>query len=515
MWTWNDFVFVRFNGLLGWAILLCLHPVMIARALKEKKQETLQKVILTIILLLIIDIIAVVIFLVLPIWLSWMLPVSFSWIYPAGLWIALLGAAGLVVYLVYSMSNRYGERRGLYSSLGHLGIILLGWLLGRWMGIIFISVPLLFIYYLILYWFATVLIPANNPDSKIVLLDGKNEKWQRFLISIWYTWGLQYPMNVVLDEWGRDMPPTRIPGSPFRKVGEPGIILTRAHQVVGITAGTDFSRVEGPGIVFTKRFERPQEIVDLRRQVRVSWINALTKDGIQFRARLFMVFKINDSFPDYSGGSFQYSQKWVRRLLKLTGVMQTRPDKKENTRWDDMVVKQIEQAAQHTLAKRTLNELWQAQDSTNFDSAFVEIKEQIKSSLQQRLEHAGITLFTSAMPSFGFPEETEEKDDSIPSQQLKTWQSFWAQQANQTIAEGDAEAVRLEEEARVYAQSILLKALAEGIKQTKEEMSQYVIAIRFIGAIQELMKREPTVAEKVGTEISSQLENIKHGISSQ
>jgi regulator of protease activity HflC (stomatin/prohibitin superfamily) len=289
----------------------------------------------------------------------------------------------------------------------------------------------------------------------------------------------------------------------------------RAHQVVGITAGTDFSRVEGPGIVFTKRFERPLEIVDLRRQVRVSLIDALTKDGIQFNARLFMVFKVNDSSPDHTDGSFPYSKKWVRRLLKLTGVMQTQPNKKTNIRWDEMVVKQIEQAAQQALSKRTLNELWQPQNSAVYSSAFVEIGEQIKSTLQKRLEEEGIIIFTSRMPAFKFPEESEEKEDSIPSLQLKTWRSSWERQANQTIAEGEAEAMRLQEEARVYAQSILLKALAEGIKQTTPEISRYVIAIRFVGAIQELMKRQPVVAEKVGTEISSQLENIKQGISPQ
>jgi regulator of protease activity HflC (stomatin/prohibitin superfamily) len=410
------------------------------------------------------------------------------------------------------MSNRYGERRGLYSALWHLSIISLGWLWGRWMGLIFFSMPLILVYYATLYWFAMVIIPANDPDSKLILFDKKNETWQRFVIFIWYTWGMQYPMNAVSDEWGREIPPTRISGSPFRKAGEPGIIFTHAHQVVGITAGTDFSRVDGPGTVFTKRFERPLEIVDLRRQVRISKIEAFTKDGIRFNPRLFMVFKVNDSSPDHTNGSFPYSKKWVRRLLKLTGVMQTQPNKKTPIRWDEMVVKQIEQTAQQTLSKRTLDELWKPQDSAKFDSAFVEIREQIKSALQQRLEEEGITIFTVAMPGFKFP---EEKDNSIPNQQLKTWQASWERQANQTIAEGDAEAIRLQEEARAYAQSILLKALAEGIKQTKPKISRYVIAVRFIGAIQELMKRQPEIAEKVGTEINSQLENIKQGISPQ
>ena len=38
MWLWKDFVFGTFNDLLGWIILVCLHPILIVRALKEKKK---------------------------------------------------------------------------------------------------------------------------------------------------------------------------------------------------------------------------------------------------------------------------------------------------------------------------------------------------------------------------------------------------------------------------------------------------------------------------------------------
>jgi regulator of protease activity HflC (stomatin/prohibitin superfamily) len=96
------------------------------------------------------------------------------------------------------------------------------------------------------------------------------------------------------------------------------------------------------------------------------------------------------------------------------------------------------------------------------------------------------------MPFFKF---SDEKEDAISDQQLQTWKSYWARRANETMAEGEAEAARLQEEARAYAQSVLLRALAEGIKQTTPEISRYVIAIRFISAIQELMKRDPTLAD--------------------
>ncbi|KAF0107365.1 MAG: hypothetical protein FD146_1843 [Anaerolineaceae bacterium] len=525
MWAIPDFVFETLNNLLGliFSILyitaiLCLHPIMILNAIREKKgqppfenksrvnvmgklpsdddasgskidwKKANRRLTMAVMQLIIVD--AVVrIFWWIPVWPRW---------------IALFLAVGGVVYF---MSYRFGERRGLYSGLGQLSIVFLGWLLGRWVGIIFFSMPLLLAYYLILYEFAMAVIPANNPESELVLFDKTNEKWQRFLALVWYTWGIQFPMLVIADDWGREIS-MQIPGSPFRQYGIPGIIFTRAHQVVGITAGVEFSRIEGPGIVFTRRFERPLEVVDLRRQVRNSWIDAVTKDGIPFKAKLFMVFKVNGSSPDNEGG-FSYSSKWIRRLLMLLGVAQTSPDNKMVVRWDERVVKQIEQAAQQTLSRRTLNELWQPQNRDKYSSTYVEIGEEIKLILQKRLEEQGVVVFTSRMVDFKF---SEEKEDTITSQQLATWQSSWARQADQTLSEGEAEAERLQAEARAYAQAILLRALADGIGQTTPEMSRYVVAIRFVSAIQELMKKQPEIAENLGTEMTARLENIKQRI---
>jgi regulator of protease activity HflC (stomatin/prohibitin superfamily) len=527
MWDKTDFVFGTLNDLLGILFsylyllaILCLHPVMIINAIKgekggqtsenkphakitgkppspeeiaqnkEKWKKTYRRISMAVMQLIIVDIVVTIL---------WWIP---TW--PR--WIALFLLVGA---LIYSESYRFGEQRGLYSGLGQLSIIFLGWLLGRWTGIIFFSAPLLLVYYLMLYQFAMVIVPANNPESNFVLFDKNNEKWQRFLAFIWYTWGMQYPMNVVADDWGREIP-MRIKGNPFRQNGVPGIILTRAHQVAGITAGTEFSRIAGPGVIFTGRFERPLEIIDLRRQVRNSWIESVTKDGIPFKAKLFMVFKVNASSPDYNNGSFPYSIKWTRRLIKLFGVSQTTPSDKTAVRWDERVVKLIEQAARQTLSQRTLNELWQPKDRNS--NTFVEIGDETISLLQQkRLEEQGVSVFTARAVDFQFPEEQQD-DSSIIGQQLATWKSSWESRATQMLAEGKAEANRLQEEARAYAQSVLLRALAEGIRQTTPEISRYVIAIRFVGAIQELMKKELAVAEKLGTEVTERLEIAKQQI---
>jgi regulator of protease activity HflC (stomatin/prohibitin superfamily) len=456
---------------------------------KPEWKKIIRRLVMAVTQLIVIDILVGVIWLI-PTWPRWV-----------AIFLAIGGFS-------YFLSKKYGERRGMYSGLGHVSIFFLGWLLGGWIGIFFLSLPLMAVYYFVLYQFAMAIIPANDPDCNLVLFDKNNEKWQRFIILVNYTWGIQYPVVVVADDWGRELSP-RIPGSPFRTYGSPGVILTRAHQVAGITNGIEFSRIEGPGVIFTRRFERPLEIVDMRRQVRSCWIEAFTKDGIPFKAKILTAFQVNNSSPDQKSDGFSFSRKWVRRLLRLLGVIQSTPGDNAVIFWDEKVVEQFQQIAQQTLAQRTLNELWQPQDRAKYESTVLEIGDAIKAALQTRLDEQGISVDFARMVDFTFSEEI------ISDQQLATWQSSWARQANQTLADGEAEAERLQEEARAYAQSVLLRALAEGMKQTTPEMSRYVIAIRFVSAIQELMKSEPEVAEKLGPEVDSRLEHLKQRIGQQ
>lgn len=84
----------------------------------------------------------------------------------------------------------------------------------------------------------------------------------------------------------------RIEGNVFRGFG-PGYLQTEPENVAVLKKGTKISEVVGPGVILTDAGEMPFQVVDLRNQVRSTWVNAMTRDGILVRAPISSLFRIN------------------------------------------------------------------------------------------------------------------------------------------------------------------------------------------------------------------------------
>jgi len=480
-------------------------------------------------------------------------------------WVLLYGCS----MFTYIGTRKYSGRRGLYTYLAHISTFLLGWLFGHWIGILWLSLPLLTAFYFTLYQIAVAIVPAANPDARFLRFDefktfGKDlldflkqifksnpkllyqnlvkivsvffetipkiggEKWKRFWVLVWYLWGFQYPLLVVTDSTGRKVE-TRISGSPFKRFGTPGLIWASSHHAVGITTGIQFARVDGPGAVFTGPYERSMEVVDLRTQLRSSEIEAVTKDGNPFKAILFSAFaidraewsiaehhrlqKANSTLKDGKEldcriGSYHFSRARVQAALSTTGVMASNPNSDTlAVHWDDWVLSRLEEAARLILSHRNLDELWHPHLDGEGKSALTEIGDEIKSLMAPRLRESGIQLFTSRVVNFIFPD-----DHPVAKQQIASWSTAWEKRAAQTIAEGEAEAERLQREARAYAQSFLLTLVSEELQKARlvhPDLPKNVVALRIIGAFEELLKRQP---EKVGDDLRTRFSTIKRSL---
>ena len=139
-----------------------------------------------------------------------------------------------IVLIIFRLG--FVKHRSLSSLALHAGILLTGSAIGNsWLGILFISVPFLLIYYYAMYQFAQVIIPFANPDDK-------KEAKKHFWVLFWYSWGFQYPFWVVTDHAGRQIE-QRISGKFIKPYGAPGMICADSHHAIGITAGYEFSRV--------------------------------------------------------------------------------------------------------------------------------------------------------------------------------------------------------------------------------------------------------------------------------
>lgn len=400
----------------------------------------------------------------------------------------------LMLYLTippfwWLLTRRHSGFRGLIAILVVLIVFLFGWYwqYWRWIGILFLSTPILAIFIFQLFRLAQVILPPSIPNPAPF-----NIRWQKTIAFIKYMFGLQYPIWMAKSKADRELE-MRISGSPFNSIGAPGIIWTWSHQVTALSSGTNFAGAVGPGTVFTRRLQRPITLVDLRTQLRVTTTETVTKDGIRITAVVFMAFKV----------------KHVPMALSRMGIDKAlREDESNNLvfHWDQWVIKQVEDAARQVVAERELDRLWRPEKPG--DSALDEMANTMKAAIDPIMFNAGVEIYTARIVNFDLKEEDGE-DKEIIDQHLDAWRTNWQQKITQAKAEATAIYRQELEQAHAYAKSALLETIAESLENARrinEKLPRHVIAQYYIHALDEYIKKQPGLDEE---DIKKRVENLQ------
>jgi len=429
------------------------------------------------------------------------------------------------IVIAYIFCHDYGENRWKFSVFGHIAVLLLGWLIQEWIGILLISLPLFVVYYCSLYNLAMIILPTSDPESQA-------EKRKRFLILVSYTWGIQRPI-IAVEEHAWKKPDVRIPGDITHDLPIPGLVWTRSYQVVGITSGMKFKSVDGPGLAFTTKLERPLQIMDLRLQIRSNEIDVISKDGIAFKAVIFTAFRLDPEPWDqetyetlrrlnpalrgadtitHTLGSFPFSHLRIQAAIGITSSKSTGD---VPIYWDQWVLSVIEREARQVISQKNLDELWRPLEDKKGANALDDIAARIKDKAYLPLRSTGILVLVARVVNFRFPSE-KGQTDGISEQQIATWGSEWERKRTNILAEAQAESERSQQEARAYAESLLLNAIAEGLQKTEEidpNLPHYVIAMRFLSALQDLVHQQ-TTGEESNSENANRLAELQNRLSS-
>ena len=415
----------------------------------------------------------------------------------------------ILFYVAYVYGHEYGERRWLFSTIGHLGVLVAGWVLDKWVGIILVSFPLFLFYYTSIYTQAMVIVPFSNPEDR-------KERWKRFVVLAAYSWGIQFPIMVIPDHaWKK--PDVRIPGDFTRDYPVPGIVWAKAHQVPAITAGTQFKRIDGPGMVFTGKLERPFQIVDLRLQLRTSEIDAISKDGVNFRARVFTAFRMDPEqwddktceeiskrnrslegaqSPTYTLGSFPFSHQRIQTALQVTSS-KFAPEATP-IYWDQWVLNYVEKQARLILSQKSLDELWRPQNDENLANGLDAISKELKDAVLLPLRAIGVLVYAARVVNFRFVTADGSPDDTIPNRQIASWSAERERKKARILANAQAEAEKMQQEARAYAETLLLNSIAEGLQKAQKvspDLPHYVIAMRFLSSLEDYIRQKSAGAE--------------------
>ncbi len=411
--------------------------------------------------------------------------------------------------IAYVYGHENGERRWLYSATGHIAVFVLGWLANQWVGILFLSIPLALTYYCALYVMAMIALPASNPDNT-------KERWKRFIILVAYTWGSQFPMLVVT-EHARKEPETRIKGDFTRDLPIPGLIWGKSHHIAGITNGTQFMRVDGPGTIFTGKLERPFQVIDLRLQIRSNEIEAVSKDGINFFVRVFAAFRMDPDVwdekthtqirnrnpilqgagkPSYTEGSFPFSHARVQSAISMVES------------WDEWAMNIVKEEARKVVSQKKLDEFWRPAKDEKKANAMNFIAQEVKERAEWTLRSKGILLVAARIVNFRFGEKGET--DEVSQQQIATWAAEWARKSEQKLADANSEAEKYQQEARAYAESVLLNSIAEALKKIRDidhDLPRSVIAMRYLSALENYARKNTPEEEETINEAHNNLRN--------
>ena len=428
-----------------------------------------------------------------------------------------------VIGFIFFQKRKQAELRGIKSFLFHFSLLFISWLIDRWVGILAIAVPLLIIYYYISSRIALAIIPFSNPDDK-------TERRKRIEVFISYLWGLQLPLwkTVSINKKEAEK---RIDGAPSFWKNLKGLLWTYPNQIAGISNGPKF-RAGGPGLVFLSKGEQPFEIIDLRNRSRNSTIKVISKDGIALeadvtvnfaldsetwtRARYLDLLRFNIMLRDGMSpnenmdGAFPYSQARARSALSYRSKKTSTEGKEQTQRWDDHVLALAEEAAREVLSERSVEDLWKVRENET-SSASEEIAEKIKSLVREDLQKIGIAILSAKAANFSSKDETinKAKGDEVEQQNIATWSVEWERHRAMSLANGQAESERIQQEAQTYAHSILLSSIADGLKQTRAlhpNLPRYVIAMRFVGALEKILEDQPLEDPKA----KDSLQNIKY-----
>jgi hypothetical protein len=392
----------------------------------------------------------------------------------------------LLVLLIVLLALSFWRRRWLPTvALAHGVLFMLGWLVFELAG------TLLALIAYILFWgalaiFAQFLLPLRK---------GRSE-WRLATQAIWgfaldrtrAYYGTK-GNELVQHKKGRLMDKFLI---------GPGIILLPGNHAVALSEGTNYTRVDGPGLVFTHRKERPLQLVDLRPQIRPSDVEATTQDGIRVKTRVFVASRVKGSGqPGGAGGEYPYhiSEPDIFRAIRSTEIY---PDRSEPV--DEVILNKAITLVRDELSTFRLDRLW-GLDAQGKDPQ-ARLQERILSKLKEFADRRGMEILSAGLNPIEAPKE-------IIDQRIRSWQAAWVEQMMRTRSQSEADVLREMGRARAQAQRDLIMGFLAGLDNT--EVSSEVIAYQFITALESAIQN-PNIKPYVSPETERTVESLRRQV---
>jgi hypothetical protein len=241
--------------------------------------------------------------------------------------------------------------------------------------ILIVIVLILFLYFLwrggilaLLAWLATIIVLIDTAVNVLFALYGESSS-RRLGFFYWFYSVFLGAQGAQIVTPGGEIKAVRPPGplaNIFSRLGGPGMVIIDNGAAVVFERSGRFTQAKGPGLVWTRRFERIAKVIDLRRQVRSQRVEkVMTRDGLSFDVeQLHVQFDVAADF-DPQEGEYAFSEQALLDLVYRGGILYYQSG--EEVEWGARVVAAIEYHLRNVAASHTMVELVQGQEGNARD----------------------------------------------------------------------------------------------------------------------------------------------------
>ena len=410
---------------------------------------------------------------------------------PIGLF--LLGLGVLLPMLIYSallVWVRLMDIGGLII-LGVIGLSFLAfvtWIFVKQPGLsIWRMLPAFLFLILVPPTLATLLIFGWGMDLVPVSPQQENRHRNALALLLSFYSGQPRPMQRIIQ--GKTK--VQVKGDPVDGLG-PGWIMTEANNAVVLKGRSEIRRIVGPGGIFTQADEIVYEILDLRQQVRSTQLQAITRDGIQVRLQIAVVFQIQPGHHTlHFDHPWPYAREGVWHIVFAAEVNpegRTPLDAHLSRPWSDIPLEVAHSILKQTIINYTLDELYGTLDQSS--SPRQEIGMHTRAKLAAMLAPKGFHIVSCGIGTI------TPVDAAVTAQRIKTWQAHWIRQL--MTWQGAAQAQRFEHfaaiqnRARVDLLSHFIEATHAGVQEDAPATTWNLVAYNLLENMEQLA-REPEI----------------------
>ena len=411
----------------------------------------------------------------------------------------LVGVVGVV--LGYTISKRRGAWFVAFLWFWFCAISLIIYGHQDWVPLFTIALPSIILFWGGLFFLSGYILP---PQEGI-----RDWRQKAFRSLVTFALGTNYPYYVI-EDWKKEPLEPRVDGDISRQfLAGPGIVITSCDHLVAIFNGLRFTEVGTPGLTFTSTYDRIYAVIDLRPQLRAFPVKAETKDGVPVTMFAFTPFRTNvrERQPRL-GVSYPFDEDAVFRAVHEQPIEHQwgrdddgqATEKRDKVPWDELVPRIAPPLLKDIIVEYTCDELCAPGDPRT------EIKQKFTERITKEMESCGIQILGGGIGNI-LP-----ADENVIKQRIQNWKADWKRKIEIELGKGEAEVARQLESVRTQAQIKVMRDVARVL--TDEAMSEKVLALRLIEAMEEMTSEKP-IRQKLpeeAHEVNDILEKVRYGL---